>query len=113
MKKELNKMKNEITYNQLENILSNTLNKLADEDKRYLDKINTEKRRLEKKPKKKLTQLQKVINWYNENNNVSTHYKIIANELDILVPNVRRVLGQGTLKDIFTRTNKGTYRLNK
>ena len=95
-------MKNEITYNQL-----------ADEDKRYLDKINTEKRRLEKKPKKKLTQLQKVINWYNENNNVSTHYNIIADELDIFVPNVRRVLGQGTLKDIFIRSNKGTYKLNK
>ena len=53
MKKELNKMKNEITYNQLENILSNTLNKLADEDKRYLDKINTEKRRLEKAKRKR------------------------------------------------------------
>ena len=62
---------------------------------------------------KKLTQLQKIINWYNENNNLPTHYKIIANELDILVPNVRRVLGQGTLKDIFIRTNKGIYKLNK
>ena len=109
-------MKNQITYNQLENILSNTLNKLADEDKKYLDKINTEKRRLErgcKKSKKKSTQLQRVINWYNENNNIPAHYKIVAEELDILVPNVRRVLGQGTLKDIFIRTNKGTYKLNK
>ena len=63
--------------------------------------------------KSELTQLQRVINWYNDNNNVSTHYKIIANELDILVPNMRRVLGQGTLKEIFIRTNRGTYKLNK
>ena len=63
--------------------------------------------------KNELTQLQRVINWYNDNNNVSTHYKIIANELDILVPNMRRVLGQGTLKEIFIRTNRGTYKLNK
>ena len=63
--------------------------------------------------KNELTQLQRVINWYNDNNNVSTHYKIIANELDILVPNMRRVLGQETLKEIFIRTNRGTYKLNK
>ena len=63
--------------------------------------------------KNELTQLQRVINWYNDKNNVSTHYKIIANELDILVPNMRRVLGQGTLKEIFIRTNRGTYKLNK
>ena len=62
---------------------------------------------------KKLTQQQKVIKWYNDNNNMPTHYKIIGEELDILIPNMRRVLGQGTLKNIFIRTNKGIYKLNK
>ena len=59
-----------------------------------------------------MTQKQKVIKYFKENKNEPKHFKTIANDLNILVPNMRRILGQGTLKDIFIRVSKGVYKLN-
>ena len=59
-----------------------------------------------------MTQKQQVIKYFKENKNEPKHFKTIANNLNILVPNMRRILGQGTLKDIFTRVSKGVYKLN-
>ena len=59
-----------------------------------------------------MTQLQKVIEYFIINNNESFHYSDIANDLDILVPNMRRILGQGELKAIFTRVSAGVYKVN-
>ena len=59
-----------------------------------------------------MTQQKQVIKYFKENQNKSMHFKAIANELNILVPNMRRILGQGTLKGIFTRVAKGVYKLN-
>ena len=59
-----------------------------------------------------MTQKQQVIKYFEKNNNKQKHFKTIANDLDILVPNMRRILGQGTLKGIFTRVAKGIYKLN-
>ena len=54
-----------------------------------------------------MTQKQQVIKYFEKNNNKQKHFKTIANDLDILVPNMRRILGQGTLKGILTRVSKG------
>ena len=59
-----------------------------------------------------MTQQKQVIKYFKENKNKPMHFKNIANELNILVPNMRRILGQGTLKGIFTRVSKGVYKLN-
>ena len=59
-----------------------------------------------------MTQLQKVIEYFIINNNEPFHYSDIANELNILVPNMRRILGQGELKNIFTRVSAGVYKVN-
>lgn len=59
-----------------------------------------------------MTQKQQVIKYFKENKNEAKHFKTIANDLNILVPNMRRILGQGTLKGIFTRVSKGVYKLN-
>ena len=59
-----------------------------------------------------MTQKQQVIKYFKENKNEPKHFKTIANDLNILVPNMRRILGQGTLKDIFIRVSKGVYKLN-
>ena len=60
----------------------------------------------------KVTQKQQVIKYFKENKNEAKHFKTIANDLNILVPNMRRILGQGTLKGIFERVSKGVYKLN-
>ena len=62
---------------------------------------------------KKETQTQKVKKWFLENDNAQMYYQDLAHELNILVPNMRRILGQGTLKGIFTRVHKGIYKLNQ
>ena len=59
-----------------------------------------------------MTQKEQVIKYFEKNNNKQKHFKTIANELNILVPNMRRILGEGTLKGIFTRVDKGIYKLN-
>ena len=59
-----------------------------------------------------MTQQKQVIKYFKENQNKPMHFKNIANELNILVPNMRRILGQGTLKGIFVRVAKGIYKLN-
>ena len=59
-----------------------------------------------------MTQQKQVIKYFKDNKNKPMHFKSIANELNILVPNMRRILGQGTLKGIFTRVSKGVYKLN-
>lgn len=59
-----------------------------------------------------MTQKQQVIKYFKKNKNEAKHFKTIANDLNILVPNMRRILGQGTLKGIFTRVSKGVYKLN-
>ena len=38
--------------------------------------------------------------------------KEVAEETKILEPNVRRILGQGTKKGVFTRVDRGVYTLN-
>ncbi len=60
-----------------------------------------------------MTQKQQVIKYFKENKNEPKHFKTIANDLNILVPNMRRILGQGTLKGIFERVSKGVYKLNQ
>lgn len=56
-----------------------------------------------------MKQEQKVIEYFIQNNNESKHFEQVANDLNILVPNVRRILGQGTLKGVFNRVNVGVY----
>ena len=56
-----------------------------------------------------MKQEQKVIEYFIQNNNESKHFEQVAEDLNILVPNVRRILGQGTLKGIFNRVNVGVY----
>tara|TARA_R100001594_G_scaffold126309_1_gene163500 strand:- start:984 stop:1259 length:276 start_codon:yes stop_codon:yes gene_type:complete len=60
-----------------------------------------------------MTQKEQVKQYFENNNNEPKHFKVIANELNILVPNIRRILGQGTLKGEFVRVSKGVYKLNK
>lgn len=59
-----------------------------------------------------MTQKNIVIDYFKKNNNKPLHFKELASELNILVPNMRRILGEGTLKGIFTRISKGVYKLN-
>ena len=59
-----------------------------------------------------MTQLQMVVEYFIINNNESFHYKKVANDLGILIPNMRRILGQGELKGLFTRVSKGIYTFN-
>ena len=59
-----------------------------------------------------MTQKEQVKQYFEENNNEPKHFKTIANELNILVPNMRRILGQGTLKGEFVRVAKGVYKLD-
>ena len=60
-----------------------------------------------------MTQQKQVIKYFKKNQNKPMHFKSIANELNILVPNMRRILGQGTLKGVFARVSKGVYKLNQ
>tara|TARA_R100000781_G_scaffold114532_1_gene85585 strand:- start:374 stop:556 length:183 start_codon:yes stop_codon:yes gene_type:complete len=60
-----------------------------------------------------MTQKQQVIQYFGDTQNEPKHFKIISKKLNILVPNMRRILGQGTLKGIFERVSKGVYKLNK
>ena len=59
-----------------------------------------------------MTQLQMVVEYFIINNNESFHYKKVANDLGILIPNMRRILGQGELIGLFTRVSKGIYTFN-
>ena len=59
-----------------------------------------------------MKQQQAVIEYFIINNNEPFHYSEIANDLNILVPNMRRILGQGELKGIFTRVSAGVYKFN-
>ena len=59
-----------------------------------------------------MNQKQQVKQYFEDNQNKAMHFKTIANELNILVPNMRRILGQGTLKGEFIRVSKGVYKLN-
>ena len=56
-----------------------------------------------------IKQEQKVIEYFIQNNNDPKHFEKVANDLNILVPNVRRILGQGTLKGVFNRVAVGVY----
>ena len=55
------------------------------------------------------TQKEKVIEYFIDTGNEPKHFKQVSKDLDILVPNMRRILGQGTLKGEFKRVSKGTY----
>lgn len=59
-----------------------------------------------------MKQQQAVIEYFIINNNEPFHYSEIANDLNILVPNMRRILGQGELKGIFVRVSAGVYKFN-
>ena len=59
-----------------------------------------------------MKQQQAVIEYFIINNNEPFHYSEIANDLNILVPNMRRILGQGELKRIFVRVSAGVYKFN-
>jgi len=56
-----------------------------------------------------IKQEQKVIEYFIKNNNESKHFEEVAEDLQILIPNVRRILGQGTLKGTFKRVAIGCY----
>lgn len=56
-----------------------------------------------------MKQEQKVIEYFIQNNNEAKHFEQVAEDLNILVPNVRRILGQGTLRGIFNRVSVGIY----
>lgn len=60
-----------------------------------------------------MKQKEQVKQWFLNNNNCAIHYKDLAHELNILVPNMRRILGQGTIKNEFVRVASGIYKLNK
>ena len=59
----------------------------------------------------KETQTQKVTRYLFENGN--TDNKTIANDLNIISHNVRRITGQETLKENFVRVAKGVYNLSE
>ena len=59
-----------------------------------------------------MKQQQAVIEYFIQNNNEPMHYSDIAQELNIIVHNMRRILGQGEKKDIFIRVSVGTYKFN-
>ena len=56
-----------------------------------------------------IKQEQKVIEYFIQNNNEPKHFEKVAEDLQILIPNVRRILGQGTLKGTFNRVAIGVY----
>ena len=59
-----------------------------------------------------MKQLQAVIEYFIINNNEPLHYSDIAQGLNIIVHNMRRILGQGEKKDIFIRVQAGIYKFN-
>ena len=59
-----------------------------------------------------ITQQQQVVEFFIINDNQSIHYKKLANQLNILVPNMRRILGQGEKNNIFIRVSPGKYKFN-
>ena len=59
-----------------------------------------------------MKQLQATVEYFIQTGNKPLHYSIISNDLNILIPNMRRILGQGTLKGIFKRVSSGTYKFN-
>ena len=59
-----------------------------------------------------MKQLQATIEYFIINNNEPLHYSDIAEELNIIIHNMRRILGQGEKKDIFIRVSKGVYKFN-
>ena len=56
-----------------------------------------------------MKQEQKVIEYFIQNKNEPKHFEKVAQELEILIPNMRRILGQGTLKGVFNRVDVGVY----
>jgi len=56
-----------------------------------------------------MTQKEKVLNYINQKG--ESHYKEISKELDILTPNIRRILGVGAKEGIFERINDGLYKI--
>ena len=56
-----------------------------------------------------MKQEQKVIEYFIQYKNKPKHFEQVSNDLNILVPNVRRILGQGTLKGVFNRVATGVY----
>ena len=56
-----------------------------------------------------MKQQQKVIEYFIQNKNEPKHFEKVAEDLNILVPNVRRILGQGTLKGVFNRVDVCVY----
>jgi len=59
----------------------------------------------------KETQTEKVTRYLFENGN--TDNKTIADDLNIISHNVRRITGQETLKENFVRVAKGVYNLSE
>ena len=60
---------------------------------------------------KKETQTEKVTRYLFLNGNSDN--KTIANDLEIISHNVRRITGQETLKENFVRVSKGVYNLSE
>ena len=60
---------------------------------------------------KKETQTEKVTRYLFLNGNSVN--KTIANDLEIISHNVRRITGQETLKENFVRVSKGVYNLSE
>tara|TARA_Y100001938_G_scaffold140663_1_gene209198 strand:- start:570 stop:875 length:306 start_codon:yes stop_codon:yes gene_type:complete len=61
----------------------------------------------------KETQKEKVKNYILENGNKPLKYDVIASALNIRVPNVRRILGQGVFSNDFERVSRGFYIVKK
>ena len=61
----------------------------------------------------KITQKQKVKNFILNNGNKPLKYNTIAYALNIRVPNVRRILGQGVFSNDFERVSRGFYIVNE
>ena len=61
----------------------------------------------------KQTQKERVKNYILENGNEPCKYDTIEYALNIKVPNVRRILGQGVFSNDFERVSRGFYIVNE
>ena len=61
----------------------------------------------------KVTQKQKVKEYILSKGNKPLKYDVIAYALNIKVPNVRRILGQGIFSNDFERVGRGFYIVKK
>ena len=85
------------------------------ETKKQMENYNKlmEKIHIEQNKGEKVTQKQKVKEYILSKGNKPLKYDIIANALNIKIPNVRRILGQGIFSNDFERVSRGFYIVKK